>query len=45
LYCKGEFIPQSQNRTLVKNGEATRIEKREWDEVEDFFKRLLMGAE
>ncbi len=30
--------------TLVKNGEATRMEKREWDEVEDFFKRLVMDA-
>lgn len=28
--------------TLVKNGEVARIEKREWDEVEDFFKRLVM---
>jgi hypothetical protein len=44
LYCKGEFIPQSQNRTLLKNGEATRMEERVWDEVEDFFKRPFMGA-
>lgn len=28
--------------TLVRNGEAARIEKREWDEVEDFFKRLVL---
>jgi hypothetical protein len=28
--------------TLVKNGKVARIEKREWDEVEDFFKRLVM---
>ena len=30
--------------TLVKNGKATRMEKREWDEVEEFFERLVMGA-
>lgn len=28
--------------TLVKNGEGVRIERKEWDQIEEFFKRLIV---